>query len=76
MDEWVRSHVVQGVSADDRVSPNDFYEAARDVGFRITKARLHAYDEDLSAAPRGVSFSDLIIGGTMMLMAKDGAASA
>lgn len=57
-----------------RKSCNDFYEAARDAGFVIAKARVGAYDEDLTHAPRGVAFHDLMIGETMMLMRKGGPA--
>ena len=53
-----------------RKSASDFYRAARKAGFSITKAQIVAYEEDLSEAPAGVDFADLMISGTMMLMKK------
>ena len=51
-----------------RMSPSQFYKDVVDAGFIVTKARLIAYDEDLSHAPADVAFSDLMIGGTVMLL--------
>lgn len=52
----------------DRKSCDDFYAAARGGGFVISKARIGTYEEDLSQAPPGMAFHDLLINETMMLM--------
>jgi len=54
-----------------RKSCDDFYTAARAAGFVIRKAKIGAREEDLSQAPAGVAFHDLMIDETMMLMRKD-----
>ena len=53
-----------------RISPSLLYKVARECGFVIAKARIISHDEDLSQAPAGVEFADLMIAGTMMLMHK------
>jgi len=49
-------------------SARSFYAAVRAAGFTVRKAKLIAYEQDLSAAPAGIDFADLMIGGTMMLL--------
>ena len=51
-------------------SANRFYADVIRSGFHVTKARLISYDQDLSHAPAGVEFSDLMICGTKMLLVK------
>ncbi|WP_336488118.1 class I SAM-dependent methyltransferase [Methylobacterium nigriterrae] len=46
-----------------RISCADLYEAVREVGFVITRCGLVSHDVDLSEAPRGVPFAELMIGG-------------
>jgi ubiquinone/menaquinone biosynthesis C-methylase UbiE len=53
-----------------RISPRDFYKHALDAGFEVVRARVISHDQDLSQAPPGADFADLMIGGTMMLLTK------
>ena len=51
-------------------SANRFYKDVVSAGFQVLKAKLISYELDLSQAPPGTDFSDLMICGTKMLLAK------
>ena len=67
---FITQYMFRAYQTLNRKSCDDFYNAARSAGFVISKARIGAYDEDLSLAPPGVAFHDLMINETMMLMRK------
>jgi len=51
-------------------SANRFYRDVIAAGFQVLKAKLISYELDLSQAPPHAEFSDLMICGTKMLLAK------
>jgi SAM-dependent methyltransferase len=67
---FITEYMYKAYQTLNRKSCDDFYDAARGAGFAIIKARIGARDEDLSLAPAGVAFHDLMIDETMMLMHK------
>ncbi len=51
-----------------RYSAARFLEAVRQAGFRVTRCRLIAHEEDLSQVPEDVALADAMITGTMVLL--------
>lgn len=70
--DFITKYMFNEYRALNRISSCDFYSAVRDSGFIVKKARIMTHDEDLSDAPVGVTFSDLMIRGTMMVLKKGG----
>jgi SAM-dependent methyltransferase len=68
--DFILWHMWPGYRSLNQISPRDFYRSALGAGFRIEKARVISYDQDLSQAPADVDFADLMIAGTMMLLSK------
>ena len=61
---WPEFLSLNGFSAD------MFYRAVQKAGFKVAKARLISFDQDLRQAPANYSLSELMISGTMMLLEK------
>lgn len=67
---FIREYLYGEYLSLNRYSANQFYRAVLAAGFKVVKARIIHSDANLSDAPPDVDFSDLMIGGTKMLLAK------
>jgi ubiquinone/menaquinone biosynthesis C-methylase UbiE len=66
--EFILNYMFNEYKNLNKLSPSRFYQEVVEAGFSVIKSRLISYDENLTNAPASVNFSDLMIGGTMMLM--------
>ena len=67
---FILGHLWQEFLSLNGFSADMFYRSVQNSGFKIAKARLISFDQDLRYAPATRSFSELMIMGTMMLLEK------
>jgi SAM-dependent methyltransferase len=68
--DFILGHMLPEYRSLNKKSGRAFYADVRATGFKVLKAKLLSFEQDLSAAPPDVDFADLMIFGTLMLLAR------
>ena len=68
--DFILGHMFAEYQSLNKRSARQFYAEVRSAGFRVIKAKLITFEQDLSDAPAETDFADLMVFGTLMLLEK------